>query len=244
MVFDDQILNVPPSKNPRYATVAIDAAVSPLDADGIDLLLEDILVWAEKVHGANVLIQAKEDFFQKYGKIFPEDDFFNVRMQYFTDFFIFDWRIKGPTNENSLTPFASYHQDRSTHSEHSRIFANVRHSLFRVTKLSTDGLQLEDCLTDNKIKVSSRFKNNFFAIKKNDIFQGYLYVLNNMNILSHGVVFHPTVAYKIIKSFLKKAKKSQSLNETDILHLLARTQLRQKRHPHVNPKLIYNQIIT
>lgn len=241
MVFDSQMIN--PVKQPLKTGLvgfAIDASVSHHDSDPVERLLENILIWSEGTYGADTLAQAKEGFFQRTGKAFHDDDFFNLRMRYFNDCFIFEWHPVLKDGTAGPSPYAAF---RTAHPEAPSEIVNVRHSIFRVTKISKEGLVIEDCLTQNKIKVQERFPNNFLAIKKGDTFQGFIYVLGERNLLSNGLIFHPADAYKYIKSLIKRAKKAGTLKESTLIYEMAKTQLRFHRHPHVRAKIIYSQQI-
>ena len=77
------------------------------------------------------------------------------------------------------------------------------------------------------------------TILKNDIFQGFIFSVNDELWLSRGLVIHPYKAYRTIRKNLKKTLKQEGSELVLLLNQLARQQLRHKRHEHVSPKVFY-----
>lgn len=231
----DSSADSPLLKMPR---VAADADVNGQFHTDIDRCLETVIDWVNRDFGMNALVQAKEEFFWKTGKVFYDDEFFAQRMGYFIDFFLFQrpLAVANPALAG-MTPIQAYCELFA--SDRGWPLKDARHSLFSVQKVKEQEMYIVDMLCDEKYTISKRENETFRGVTKKQVFQGFVYVESTRNLLSRGLVFHPTEAVSGIKKFLKRAKKERGFDEMNFLARLARQQLRQLRHRHVDPKLIY-----
>lgn len=213
--------------------IAIDESVSVSSDDRIDEELERLLLWASNALGSDQLIKAKEEFYWQSGKIFPDDSFYASRMAYFIDNFLLDRPIDRHKTFEGLTPFEAYED------ENTKTIQPLRHSVFSVQRKNQSKLQLKCLISGEKFVVMARPDQRLDGIEKKDIFQCYIYRLNEANYLSKGTIFHPYKAYKIIQRSLKKALSSPDFEATKALFQLARQQLRHCRHPHIDPRKFY-----
>lgn len=220
--------------------VAADADVNGQFHTDIDRCLETIIDWVNQDFGMDALIEAKEEFFWKTGKVFYDDEFFNQRMSYFTDFFLFQrpLAVANPALAG-MTPLQAYCELFVM--DQAWPLKDVRHSLFYVQKVKEQEMQIIDLLCDDKYTITKRENETFRGVAKKQVFQGFVYVSGSRNLLSRGLVFHPKEAVSGIKKFLKKVRKERGFDEMNFLARLARQQLRQLRHRHVDPKLIYSE---
>jgi hypothetical protein len=222
------------------------AAVSvspPLAADfsanvesQIDNQLETFLEWSHKIFGSEQLILAKEEFYTKMGKIFPEDDFFNRRISYFVDYFLFERPLRSKCKHNRMTPFNAFKE-----SEGSPTIQRASHSIYQVLKVCQKFLHIEDFISGERFKIEPSDHTSFEGIVKKDLFQGFIYDVDNQTVLSRGLVFHPPQVHGLIKKHLKMLRKNDLFNREQILSFLARTHLRHIRHSHVSAKLFYEK---
>src|SRR5690348_11676201 len=71
----------------------------------IDTDLENLLAWAKTQFSEEELIQAKEDYFWKFGKVFHDDSFYESRMFYFIDYFLLERPLSRMAANTLRSPF-------------------------------------------------------------------------------------------------------------------------------------------
>lgn len=218
---------------PSDMQVAIDDSLFA-HRSSIEEQIEKVLLWAHNEIGSEQLVAAKEQFYWKTGKFFSDDLFYVNRISYFVDAFIFERPLETSSKFSGKTPFESFKENNQTSIQ------EFIHSIFCVHKVSDDYLILKD-LIDTKVrhKISLRESESFDGILKNDIFQGYIYKIEDKFWMSRGLIFHPYQAYRLIKKSIKKHQKQKESQLGLILNQFARQQLKHKRHDHVNPKIFY-----
>ena len=214
----------------------IDNSVCGDSNSEVDRYLEDILNWSHRHFGPSQLVNAKEEFYWKTGKIFSDDSFFNSRMSYFLDYFLFERPLEIKDEKfRGQTPYIAYTKQVNN----DPVISSFIHSVFQVLKCSRDSIYIRDVLKGEKYLVTRREHETFEGIRKKDLFQGFLYLLDNRSILSRGLIFHPSPSFGLIKKFLKKIRKLEEYEDNRALSRLARLQLRHFRHVHVNPRIFY-----
>jgi len=229
MVSCEEVNSAIPGSNFR---LAIDASVGGENITEVEKYLEQILLWAHKSLGPEPLVQAKEDFYERTGKVFHDDSFFNDRMSYFIDYFIFERQL--PSHNGSA--FDLYQKEDTNHCIH-----GVWHSIFSIHKLHDQYLTLRDLISTERHKIPRSKETSFDGITKKDLFQGFIYNLGPQKTLSRGLIFHPIDSHSSIKKYLKLQQKKSSLDVDQVLIRFAKQHMRHLRHGHVNPKLFYQQ---
>lgn len=233
MVSCEEVNTLTPDSSFR---LAIDASVGGENITEVEKYLEQILLWAHQKFGPEPLVQAKEDFYEQTGKIFHDDSFFNERMSYFIDYFIFERILTTKDDSIEETPFELYQKVEAEH-----MIQGVVHSLFSVYRLNDQFLTIRDIHSNERYKLPRSPHSNFDGINKKDLFQGFVYDLGSHKTLSRGLIFHPTDAHTSIKKYLKLQQKKNQLDLRLALTRFAKQHLRHLRHSHVNPKLFYQQ---
>ena len=222
------------------------AAEGIADSAAVDIttdeLVERVVVWAQGMFGSEEVVRAKEDFFVLFGKVFHEDAFFEARMNYFLEYFVFLRPISQfvASEHVGQTPFAAYKvMNQEVGSE---VAANrtAIHSLFQIAKHRSDHMIVKDLITGLKHKLVPKGAESLCGFGKNDIFQGFVFTSGDQSFVSLGVVIHPRRAEGVIRKIIKTAKKNLSITGDELLQKLAHLQVRAARHGHVNPKLIYS----
>lgn len=218
--------------------LAADAEVGGAVLTDQDRVLESIVEWVSREFGADHIVQAKEEFYWKTGKVFPDDEFFSSRMGYFLDHFIFQrlFGVKNPTLAG-MTPFQAYYEIFGR--EEDIPLKDTRHGIFQIQRIRDHDLTVVDLLSEQKHVISRRDHESFAGLHKKDVFQGFLYFGDSKTLMSRGLLFHPEAAVGVIKKTIKRAKKNRELEDLKLLSRFARQQLRQLRHRHVDPKTIY-----
>lgn len=214
--------------------LAVDASVGGVELSAIEAHIEHILIWAHDTFGAEPLVEKKERFYEETGKVFSDDSFFDARMSYFIDRFIFTCPVD---QENSLTPFESF---KIKNPEHSPIETTI-HSIFKIQKISNRGLLLKDLITQSAHSIDFETPKELHGISKGDLLQGFVYDTGDKKHLSRGLIFHPKEVRTLITKSIKQKTKENQLDVKFELDMLASQQLRHTRHPHVKAKTFYLQ---
>ncbi|NRA64397.1 MAG: hypothetical protein HRU19_07935 [Pseudobacteriovorax sp.] len=231
MVPPEEIVNS--SNTPIDSLIAIDESVGGEVGSTVENELEKVLLWSYAELGSEQMVKAKEEFYWKMGKVFPDDDFFANRMSYFIDHFIFERPVESHKELGGSTPYEVYTQNNDV------ALHPYLHSLFVVVKKTKSKLQLKSLITSEKIQITARPQERLDGIQKKDILQCFVYQMNQQFFMSKGVIFHPYRSYKIIRKKLKKVISSENFQASKLLHSLARKQLRHCRHIHVDPRKFY-----
>lgn len=214
-------------------TLAVDDSILGLAGSVVDGTLDAMLQWAAAEYGDQLVVKAKDDFYWKNGKVFPDDEFYPSRMTYFVDQFLFH-QIGSDDSAKQMTLYELYKE------EHPMCpIKAVRHSMFRVKSLADDKMSVIDLLTGKKLVLKRRQNETFLGIKRKLLMQGYIYYCGDDAYLSQGLVFHPPSCTKQILRYLADLKAAGRYDSFAVLSRFARLQLRHKRHRHVEPTVIY-----
>ena len=202
-----------------------------------DQALEAIVADAESTLGKNAFVAAKEEFYLRFGKVFPEDPFYDARMSYFLDYFVFLRVVPGETK----TPFLKFAPSNKSIPDDLRAMMECfRHSIFVVDALSQGHqMTVRDLRTGNGWKVFPKPGESLRGFSKGSVFQGCLFPDSNGAYLSNGLVMHPPQILGDIKKFLKNSANSADFDEQEVLAKLAFVQLRSLRHSRAGAKRIY-----
>lgn len=215
----------------------IDGSVGGEWRSPLDQQREDIITWVVNLLGVEEVVRAKEEFFAQTGMIFHDDESYHRRMSYFIDYFLFIRPLTHLDPENPPTPFALYRDKHPETSIHS-----YTHSLFKVLKIQSTGLVLKDLCSDDKIRIQKQSDELFDGIAKSDVFQGFVFHMDDTPVLSHGLIFHPTRSHRLLVKALKEAKKQGRFDRLTYLAQCARLQLKHARLRHVDPRVVYAEV--
>lgn len=220
--------------------VAVDAHVASAMVDEEGAFMERLVIWASERFGAGELVRAKEEYFVRMGKVFPEDESYHARMSYFLDHYLLERETSaGAEVSGASVPWRVYCQE-SAKCRPGWELSSFCHSLFEVKKAGR-WLEVRDMLSSKKLNLqhkNSQYQEDF---KKGDIFQGFLYGTGERFVVSNGIIFHPERARVVIKAQAKKFCAGARQGQSELLARLARQQIRYLRHSHVDPRAIYAQ---
>lgn len=207
----------------------------------IDDHLEEVLLWAQKRFGNEEIVQAKEEFFWKMGKVFHDDSFYEQRMNYFLDYFLLERPVR-EKNELGLmnrTPIMILEDDETRTTSFPLLLSGYHHAIFEVKRHLTDSIVIIDLFSGDKFEVSARSNESFKLLQRKQVFQGFIYEVGDKRYLSRGLLFHPDRVIKIIKKTIKTVKKAKDFNPQRLLSNYAKHNLRYLRHSNLDSKRIY-----
>ncbi len=211
----------------------------------VDDVIEGIVAWLRSELDPGEFVAAKDEFFARFGKVFPEDDCWDPRMSYYLDWFLFARSLPG--QDLATTPFQTFCNAKLTVAipEKNRVLLEAlsvcRHSVFQVSKVRDDMMIVTDLIGQSqKITVRPKAGETFKAFLAKDVFQGFLFGSGDAVFLSQGLIVHPRSATKVVLKMIKSAQKVPGFQASAILTRLANLQLRALRHAHVDAKTIYS----
>lgn len=212
----------------------------------IDEIVEAAVAWVSTHLGQDELVAARDDFFARTGKAFHDDSFYDTRISYFIEHFLFERTISSGSLAGNL-PYQLFLKhavepafDLTPSAK--QTFADLgkpRHSLFTITKHRDTGMEVKDLLLPQTLKLAPKVGESFRGFSRSQIFQAYIFRTGGGNFLGSGLVIHPSKAHGAILKSLKAARKAKKIQEQTTLDQLAATHIRYLRHRHVDPKSIY-----
>jgi len=216
----------------------------------VEDILEAIISWLQLSISSEIFGEAKENYFNSMGKVFPEDSFYEQRINYFLDILLLERPIKfheNPAEKSLKTPFelfmesAEFKQANVSRDMRSKIesIGAFRHSVYQIDTIGNGVMQCHDLLDGIDYKIKSKHGETFRGFSKKDIFQGFIFPQGDVAYLSLGVFVHPKKAQKIIMKLIKKGMKATNFEGENLLKILAQKQLKHHRHANIDPRYIY-----
>lgn len=208
-----------------------------------ETILETIVSESENAMGHEAFVSAKNDFYRQFGKVFPEDAFYDARMSYFLDYFVLLRPVPGG---GSQTPFLKFRPAVCFPVELMSAIEAFRHSVFLVESLAADRqtMIVRDLTTRASYKVQAKPGESFHGFANKCAFQGFVFPLKGYAFLGNGLIIHPNQVVGIVESFIKKSIKSGDFDEQAMLARLAFVQLKSLRHSRAGARLIYSSELT
>jgi hypothetical protein len=220
---------------------------SPDQVSSVDDCLDVVVDWIENQAGKNYFIAPLEEFQQRFGKVNPEDDFYQSRMNYFLEWCVLERPMaKGSAGRAPISIFFDTHPDITNSQNPSAMFwqafAGFRHSLFEVVEAGSECIEVNDLCARKRTRVVSKSGETLRYLRKGTVFQGYLFGHHDQRVLGQGLIIHPELAYKQIIRFLRDHQRLPRFSAADICRFFASTNMRYLRMQHVNPSVIYQSI--
>lgn len=182
-----------------------------------------------------ILIEAKEEYFNKTGIAFEDDADFESKMSSFNDWFLLQFiskRFERPFIREYLESF-------QVGDEVALSLLNINHSLFEYSGKSFSGSYLlKDILHDRKVELAKDHQSP--PMLKGDLAICRVISYQNQNYLLEGMTFIP----KEVRSVLKKQskvvrKKDDPWQEYEFLIQLEKLKTKWLRYGHIDPAKIF-----
>ena len=184
-------------------------------------------------------VAAKNDYFDRTGKIFEEDPVFESRMIAFTEWFAID----RPLSKIGLTPVQLYRELQSsklTHDENDwlRVLMQSIHSLFIYRRRDRDRVLVCDLYDNREIEVFER--RDYVGFRSGAVFEGRVLPMGGHPMFSETYCLHPLEVAGTIQNEIKRLKfRNRSYFILFALSLAAR-RLRADRYHKVDIHRIYD----
>ncbi len=220
------------------------AVVSAIGSSGVDVATASLLEWSVAQIGSDEFARAKQEFFDQYGKVFPEESIYDAWMDYFANVCMFE-RPTGILQRQ--TPFAAWRlqhvfQSRFSSAELHRCVSGLSgyvHSLFEIKKVADNHLEVRDLWDDQSMRIASRMHERTDGLHKGEIFQGFLLYFEDDLYLGGGLVIHPRQISGIIRQYVTQHGKNPQNSKAGLLVTMTQVFLRHLRHRHVSAEQIY-----
>lgn len=182
-----------------------------------------------------ILIEAKDEYFQKTGIAFEDDADFESKMSSFNDWYLLQFMPK-----RFERPFIREYLDKFQIAEEVAIcLLNINHSLFEYTGKSFSGRHtVKDILHDKKIELAKN--HDAPPMIKGDIAIGRMVSFQNESHLLEGMTFIPKEVRPVLKKQSKIVRKKEDLQqEYEFLIELEKLKTKWQRYGHINPEKIF-----
>ncbi len=187
--------------------------------------LEKALMHYSSGEHYNNLIKAKEEYFSLTGKINEDDEDYELRMNSFNDWYLFQY----------CDEFPEFLETEVENQEIKEALGKVNYSLFEFLgsglfkkRIVKDILHNKKITLDADVPVSS--------LVKNDLFVGRVLEVEDRGVLLNGLCFLPS---EIRTTLIKESKKIRKCNDTKQEHkfliTLESQRSRWARYGHLSP---------
>jgi hypothetical protein len=211
----------------------------------LDGCLDEVVQWTVKSVAQDYFVKPLEEFGQKWGKVFPEDPFYQDRMNYFLEYCVLERPLSGQIGTNLLQSYVKTIAPKTGFSEDSiwHVFGNYRHSVFEVTKCGDRQVVVRDLLSDARFVLRAKSGETLRYLSSKLVFQGFVFADGLVYRLGQGQIIHPPAARRKVIKCIKGLRKSNSLRDHAFLQQLGHLQMRYSRMQHVNAADLYGQYL-
>lgn len=184
--------------------------------------------------------KAKEEFFQRAGKVAEGSEMFEHQMQAFIDWYLFDRTLEGV----DLCPVKMFvfEFDQKLPPEEAEIYREITksvHSLYEFLKIKGNDVYLKDMVSGEKYVVEESEITKGFT--KGDIFEGRLIRFQNRYVFGGSFIFHPQEVRSFIKKQIKAVRYLDAHQRLKLLHRLSVMKLKTEQYSHIDVKFIYTE---
>jgi hypothetical protein len=187
-----------------------------------------------------VVYDAKQEYFEKAGIVYEDDQEFEQRMCIFMDWYLFDRDLPGV----DLPPIKYYfraHKERFSADEQNiyKDFTTTIHSLFRLKRFTwyTKNIVVTDLFSNKTYTVTEGEITQGFS--RGDIFEARIIPFKGGYQFSRGFCFHPVEMASFISGEIKKVRYQDKSRQTKLILQLAAMKLKHLRFQHIDIKHIY-----
>lgn len=181
---------------------------------------------------------AKEEFFNRAGKVAEGSELFEGQMKAFLDWYLFD----RPLNKHDLCPVKMYmfEEGKKLPEEVKAVFEGLTrsvHSIFEFLKIKNADVYVKDLVSKEKYMIEDSEIQLGFT--KGDIFEARLIPSGDRFIFGESFIFHPVSCKSFIKKQIKQIKYLDSKQQLRLIHRLSIMKLKTKQYAHIDVKHIY-----
>jgi hypothetical protein len=201
-------------------------------------LFDELLAFVAQPPYAAELVPGRLEYLRQTGEVFTEDRSFDLRMQGFLDWFVFD----RPLASNGDPPVRIYptaaglDEARSTEF---RLLGRTVHGLFEVVSQRSQGLTLLNLLTEARYRVP--LPGRVEGFDHADFFEGRLVPYQGSYHLSPAFIFHPRDIRSLVLYELERQRHERSLQSVqEVIFTLSRMATKAEHYRNVKIEAIYD----
>lgn len=184
--------------------------------------------------------RAKEEFFERTGKVAEGSEKFEGQMKAFLDWYLFD----RPMEKAELCPVKLYvveHKADMGPGE-TEIFEQLCqsiHSIFELQKVRESDVYLKDLISGEKYIVEESEISQGFT--KGDVFETRLLKYKDRLVFGSSFTFHPRECRGFILKQIKQVKYLDQNHKLKLFQRLSSMRLKTDQYPHIDVKHIYTE---
>jgi hypothetical protein len=201
-------------------------------------LFDELLAFITRPQHAAELLAGRTEYVRQTGEVFDEDRSFDLRMQGFLDWFIFD-RPLSPFGE---PPARAWPIDAALPEERAaefRVLSRTVHGLFDVRSIRGQTLRLENLVTAAKYEVPLPVPMEGFD--HGDFFEGRLIPHGGSFHLSPALLFHPGLMRgELLREIRRQKRERTPVPPQDLIFMLSRMANRAEHYRNVKIEAIYD----
>jgi len=187
------------------------------------------------------IVIAKEEYYERAGKIFEDDPDFESRMNTFMDWYLFDRDLPGV----DLPPVKHFYDSKKGEyekSEDEQVYlglCNTIHSLFKMKRKTWNrkSVVVQDLFTKKVYTVAAPDIAKGF--NRGDIFEARIIPFFDEYVFSNGFCFHPAEMARFILKEIKKVRFQDKFKKTKLILKLSQLKLRHQRFDHIDVRHNY-----
>lgn len=184
--------------------------------------------------------RAKEEFFDRAGRVAEGSENFDSQMDAFLDWYLFD----RPLDTAEIAPVKMFvlEHAKELSIEDARVFEDLgksRHSLFELLRVKNADVYVKDLFDGEKYIVEESDINQGFS--KGDVFEGRLIHFMDKLVFGSSFVFHPRECKSFIGKEIKRIRYLDEKQHLKLLHKLACMKLKVEQYPHISVEHIYTE---
>ncbi len=200
-------------------------------------LFERLVDFAIRPEHALEASRARAEYFTRTGEVFDEDRSFDVRMQAFLDWFVFD-RPLAPGAEPPARAFIPTLPDREERRRF-RLLARTVHGLFEVRANTPDFLDVRNLLTDAEYRVP--VPGPLAGVQPGDLFEGRLVPFEGRHHFSSAFLFHPSaLRRRVVRELRRQKREEPQTGVQEILWTMSRMAIRAEHYRNVALEVVYD----
>lgn len=191
------------------------------------------------------LMKAKQDYFQRVGRVAEASEKFESHMSNFLDWYIFD----RPLTREQISPawvfFRDLERAPNVSEDERQIYRDITqnsHSIFEFIKQKRGDLYVRDLFDKEIYLVEDSDTNEGF--REGDLFETRLIKFRDQLVFGTSFVFHPPVCKKFIVKAIRAIQGMGPEARMKLIHKYAVLRLKSEQYPHVEVKDIYSEALT
>ncbi len=200
-------------------------------------LFERVVDFAVKPQNADDIALARADHFARCGEVFEDDRSFDVRMQAFLDWLVFDRPLK-PFDDPPARLFVATLTDKDER-QRFRLLSRTVHGLFEVVENGAESLAVQNLLTAAEYEVP--VEGPLAGLHEGDLFEGRLVPFDGRLHFSNAFLFHPPEARRrVLREVDRQRREEAEAGVQNVLWTLARMASRLEHYRNVPLEVVYD----